>query len=262
MSHQIHKLNVIYRARRSTLYYLARGNGQHVPGYVTSLREIRTTLNHIYGSAGLELHCVYDRRMHELRTNENLQRALRHSAGSSLSIHAYDNKPCKSIWNSPQVHQDIPLYVPSNASSVTNSQCYHCRRSSSKGTAYAYAFNSEYRLCSECYRKSKCWNKKCWKKHVAVAHSGILGVVPHAPLPRDMSSVRQLQNILVKLGYMRTSHTFGSFKHEVSRTEDGVVKFRRKYGIHGIDMREYDLRTERKLAQVVRKYRQKGNKFR
>jgi len=262
MPHQIYKLNVIYRDRRTTLYYLARGKGRHFAGYATSLRQIHTTLNHTFGGPGLELHYVYDRRMHELRTDENLLRALRHSDGSSLTMHAYDKRPFNSIWNFPGKHQDEPIYISSSLANCSHSQCYRCRRSCSNRTACVHAHKSGYKLCERCYRNLKCWNKISWKKPVAVVNAGnIAAGVPHAPLPKNITSVRQLQNILVKLGYCKASDAFGSFTHVVSKTEAGVVKFRRQYRINGKDMREYDLRTERILAQVVRKYQTKGQKY-
>lgn len=252
MSHQINKLNVIYRGRRTTLYYWARGNGGHFPGYVTSLHQIQTALCHVFGCVGLELHCIYKRHMHELRTDESLQRALRYSGGASLSIHAYDERSFTSTWNFGQVHQDAPVYVPSGSSYVNFSTCYHCRRSPYNGSTYEYAGNSRYKLCGTCYRKLDFWNKKNWKKQGT--HTIACTVVPQAPLHRDISSVRQLQNILVNLGYLRRSDTVGSYKDIVSRTEDGVVIFRRKYRIFGKDMREYDVRTARKLAEVVKSW--------
>jgi len=124
--------------------------------------------------------------------------------------------------------------------------------------SYEYAGNSRYKLCRACYRKLDFWDKQNWKK--ATAHTDYITniTVPSAPLRRDKESVRQLQYILVSLGYIRKSDTRASYKDVVSRTEEGVAKFRRKYRIYGKDMREYDLRTARKLAQVVHESRNKA----
>jgi len=79
---------------------------------------------------------------------------------------------------------------------------------------------------------------------------------PAAPLsPKDVDSIRRLQYILVKLGYLHHSNSTS-----ISKTEDAVARFRRKYQIISHDMKEYDTKTARKLAQVVRKYRADGHK--
>jgi len=255
MSNKVKKLSVVYRSRRNntTLYYWPRGNGRHVPGYVTSLHQINTALCNIYGCAELELHCVYNRRMHQLYNEENMKRALRYSYGSTLTIHAYDKRPSTPSWN--LAHQELPVYIPRSSSSSL-AECYHCRKFCSNETAYAYARNPRYKICGKCYRKLDFWSKPNWKQ--AAVYTDDIGIIvaPSAPLRRDMESVLQLQSILVYLGYIRKSDTSGmSYKDVVSITEEGVAKFRSKYRIYGKDMREYDLRTASKLGQVLRKSR-------
>jgi len=55
--------------------------------------------------------------------------------------------------------------------------------------------------------------------------------VPTAPLPKELDSVRHLQYLIVKLGYLQLSSSTS-----ISKTEDAVARFRQQYHIYSHDM--------------------------
>jgi len=243
MSNQTKKLNVLYRGHRTTLDYWASGQG-----YSTSLYQMKTTIRRIYGCISPELYCFYNCHMHELKTDKDLDRALTfYSKGPTVTIHAFDSRPFISTWNVVPVRD-----TPSDSTSIIWDKCYHKRTGCSIVPSYESSKSPVHKICGSCYRKLDLRYKMYWKKTSAYL-SNIK--VPSAPLDRDIHSIHRLQIILVHLGYLKKSDMIGSYEEVVSKTEEGVAKFRRKYHIYGRDMLEYDLRTAHKLASVLQKPR-------
>ena len=166
---------------------------------------------------------------------------------------------------------DVHTPTVNSTPQADEAQCYHCDATEWDGVVrYCYAANTDYSLCSGCYKQLPKWQKKDWEKAAeeeptTTATSVRDNDAPEYPLYREdeptvRDSVRQLQYILTRIGLMPLSATdqvVGSYQ---SNTEDAVRQFRKRYAIRGGDMSVYNKATAKKLGEVVRHMRAQGHK--
>ena len=152
------------------------------------------------------------------------------------------------------------------ASMVDGAECYHCDLTEwGNRKRYCYAMNTDYSMCSKCYKKLPKAQKNDWELTTVVRETTWEDDAPEYPLGRDedhsvREEVRHLQYILTRIGCMPLSATkqlVGSYQ---SNTEKAVRRFRQIYGIRGGDMGVYNARTAKKMGEVVRQLREHGHK--
>lgn len=218
MEFQTSILTVSYEGYKTSVRYWADGNGRYVSGYATNLAQLRRILHKVLGMRDLDLYCVHERKLYQIVSDKSLSRVLRHTAGNNVLISAYES------------------------AKNTNVSCYHCGNGSTK-YAYAYATNREYQLCSKCYAKLGSKARRNWvllqqqppdNNYIGNGNGNI--------------DLKTLKSIFAKLGYLKNTNDIHA----------AIMKFRKQYRIYGGDMRIYDHKTARKLAQVVRKHRIEG----
>lgn len=261
---QTTNITVNFRGTPTVVKYCSHGG--HYPGYASSLRQLRKHLYTTFGVRRVELYCIANRQRHVLTSDASIRRAIRASGGDSLLVTAYDPQhtqynaveppPIQLPINTPQqtAHAQPSSKAILSHFGVTNYDCHYCKRSQISGVRYKYIGTSScHSVCNSCYLcleprdKQKCYMRIMrWK-----------GDAPAAPLhKKEIDSIRHLQYLLVKLGYLQLASSTS-----ISKTEEAVTRFRQKYHIVSHDMKKYDSTTARKLAQVVRKSRADGRKY-
>jgi len=168
----------------------------------------------------------------------------------------YIGNTFEQSWPCPE--ETLPPVIPCSKTvlSYFDAHSYECRyykRSQISGVRFKYIDSAcSYNVCDDCYSQLEPRKKlKCHRLVMAW-----ISDVPAAPLSKDHDSMSHLQYLLVKFGYLELSSATSLLK-----MEEAVARFRQQYKIVSQDMTKYDIRTARKLAQIVRKYRAEGHKY-
>jgi len=239
MEFQTSILTVSYDGFTTSVRYWADGNGRYVSGYATTLAQLRRVLHKVLGIRELDLYCIHERKLHRIVSDKSLGRVLRNTAGNNVLIYAYERRRTKPM-------------------------CYHCdanNTGSKSKYVYAYVTNREYQLCPKCYAKLGSKDRRNWilvsspqlqpaehKNYNGNHNIAKINVKNINNANANNAELNNLKFILAKLGYFKNTNDI----------HVAIMKFRKQYRVYGGDMRIYDHKTARKLAQVVRKLRADG----
>ena len=261
MAFTTHRIVVSFKDHIYTVHYWADGRGQRADGYATSLAQLRHKIHHHYGVRSLNLFYISGGKYRLIADDERLRRVLSHVAnGEKLHVSASESSHTSSAHSdhsqsSGSTKDSVKTALKQYA--VHNTECYHCKCDRIHGVRYIFIQNPKYSVCGKCYDKLETVDaKRKWRSRALPWTRD----APVASLHRNENGngVRHLQYLLTRLGYLNSGDDSGKFG---SRTEAAVEKFRRKNHVSGNNVREYDYRTEVKLAEVVQRLRSEGHKY-
>ncbi len=287
-------VKVVYKGKTVSLRLWVGGRGRVRKDYCTSLDQLRRKLCRTFRVGGLDLYCVFERRLYRLTSERHLRRVVNPLQDQGvLFINAFKRgERVPPTFRQTQItletqgvaettaeqtqyqadEGDLDVVYPSETLVrdgsvnevithfiVHDYDCYHCETSPIRGVRYAYKKNDHYCLCGTCYRKLGRTDRTSWEQRLLPwAYNAPAGPLYYG---KEGEDVRQLQYLLTCFGYMRLSDTSVMVGFFGERTGAAIRKFRRENDVHGGDPRTYDLSTAHRLARVVRRYRRLGHSY-
>ncbi len=145
-------------------------------------------------------------------------------------------------------------------------KCYYDCNRELRGTRYVWKYNHDYAICYSCWKRLRSSKKEKWIK----CNEGGApwdGEVPDAPLyfefcRADREDVRHLNYVLCRLGFISLRAFRRTNTAEFTLyTKAAVCLFRKKYRICGRDMGVYNEATEKKMEELVHRFRHDGAQY-
>ncbi len=273
MSRRTYTIDTTLRREGKTyeVNYCPWGRGRRCWDSVTSYDQYKDELHEHLTSSDVTLYTI-DGRGHSVCINDDdsLSKAARAvQPGGELAIIALKDDgeepnwpepygPYKNHWKDVMKRFEVPGDVDCFRGKKYGYSCVMT------GNRYVWERDHRFAICYSCWKRTS--KKEIWKK-CNEAGAPWDGEVPDAPLsgeycPPGRDDVRHLNYVLCRLGYI----DLDVFRHHSTRkyghhTEEAVRLFRKTYRIRGYDMEEYNEATEKKMEELVHRFRRHGALF-
>lgn len=242
--------------------YYPDGDGEECYGYVTDFGQYKTSVSKNLTKEGLQFQfiCPSTKQRKFIKSDGGLRDAVKGLDNRGVLLVTALKTSGKGLVDFEIEKKDAKVKAILEHFDLQGEVHCHHGGSMSKcnGVIYQYAYHSNYFLSLECYKALSDDEKEAWK---AIVHWG--GPVPSHDLSYEDNSdgVRMLQYYLTRFGFMKLEHTSQCTSWYLSRTQDAVSAFRKKFKVEGCDVTVYDKKTAKKLAEVVTELRKKGHKY-